>query len=125
MRLTTNVKHKPKNISLYLNEFTNEYTLHTKVGRKYTIYAIFKTGFFLNSLKKSKYLVFSVDTPFDCAAFIKDKYRTSSIKILQYFRLLLSYRPLGGASVGSCPIRIEYKLPVIFFFKSLCLGVSD
>ena len=125
MRLTTNVKHKPKNISLYISEFTNEYTLHAKVGKKYIIYAIFRTGFFLNSLKKSKYFVFSIDTPFACAAFIKDKCRTSSIKILQHFRLLLSYRTLGCASIGSHSIRIEYKLPVMFFFEFFCLGVSD
>ena len=125
MRLTTNVKHKPKNISLYISEFTNEYTLHAKVGKKYIIYAIFRTGFFLNSLKKSKYFVFSIDTPFDCAAFIFDKCRTSSIKILQYFQLLLSYRTLGCASIGSYSIRIEYKLPVMFFCESFCLGVSD
>ena len=88
--------------------------LHAKVNRKYKIYAVFKTGFFLNSLKKSKHLVFSVNTPFNYAASIKDKCRTSSIKILQHFRLLLSYRTLGCASVFACSVRIKYKLPIIF-----------
>ena len=45
--------------------------LHAKVNRKYKIYAVFKTGFFLNSLKKSKHLVFSVNTPSNYATSIE------------------------------------------------------
>ena len=85
MRLTTNVKHKPKNISLYISEFANEYTLHAKVGKKYIIYAIFRTGFFLNSLKKSKHLVFSVNTPFQlCGIYRKINAAWIQIKLLQF-----------------------------------------
>ena len=63
--------HMPEKKSSYAKEYKDEYMLHAKVNRKYKIYAVFKTGFFLNSLKKSKYLVFSVNTPFNYAASIE------------------------------------------------------
>ena len=63
--------------------------LHAKVNRKYKIYAVFKTGFFLNSLKKSKHLVFSVNTPFNYAAYRKINAAWIQIKLLQFLNYCL------------------------------------
>ena len=103
----------PEKKSSYAKEYKDEYMLHAKVNRKYKIYAVFKTGFFLNSLKKSKHLVFSVNTPFNYAHLSKDKCRMDSDQITAIFKLL-SYCAVSCASVFACSVRIKYKLPIIF-----------
>ena len=70
--------------SSYVKEHKDEYMLHAKVNRKYKIYAVFQDGIFLNSLKKSKHLVFSVNTFQLCGIYRKINAAWIQIKLSQF-----------------------------------------
>lgn len=85
MRLTTNVKHKPKNISLYISEFTNEYTLHAKVGKKNICY--FQDGIFSEFIKEKQTSCFQRQHPFQlCGIYRKINAAWIQIKLLQFLK---------------------------------------
>ena len=63
--------HMPEKKSSYAKEYKDEYMLHAKVNRKYKIYAVFKTGFFLEFIEEKQTSCFQRQHPFNYAASIE------------------------------------------------------